>query len=199
VVIQKPTSGDQLQIKAENQKGSLLGKMAIQKSSFQFTQEYVKFNDDADEAMLLTEKPGSFNTNLPSIEAANPTKKKFGVANLKEKSLQFKLLGFDAESDAAQSWVQDNSISLQTIIQINGLPGMSPSKLDINAGNLIIHPDKIEPLKGDQPIKFNLEKWHSGDNWQLCRKQQYQYCLTIKQVTCAIDRHLIKAGSSFYW
>mgnify|MGYP003513155536 FL=1 len=168
VVIQKPTSGDQLQIKAENQKGSLLGKMAIQKSSFQFTQEYVKFNDDADEAMLLTEKPGSFNTNLPSIEAANPTKKKFGVANLKEKSLQFKLLGFDAESDAAQSWVQDNSISLQTIIQINGLPGMAPSKLDINAGNLIIHPDKIEPLKGDQPIKFNLEKWQFvGNNWQL--------------------------------
>lgn len=167
-VMQNPFLGDLLAIKSNNQKGSLMGKMAIQKTSFQFTQGYINFNDDPELAMLLTEKPGSLNTNLPSIEIAPSTKKKFGVANLKGSPLQFKLLGFDAESDAALSWVQDNSISLQTTIQISGLPGMSPSKLDINAGSLIIHPDKIEPLKGDQPIKFNLEKWQFvGENWQL--------------------------------
>ncbi len=167
-IIQHPASGDQLQVKAENKNGKLMGKIAIQKSTFQFTQEYVKFNDDPSEAMLLTEKPGSFNTDLPSIEVSTSSKKKFGLASLQGKSLNFTLLGFNADADAAQSWIQDNQISLQTIIHINGLPGMSPSAIDVNAGNLVIRPEKLEPLKGDQPIKFNLEKWQFiGNNWQL--------------------------------
>src|SRR5690606_24217448 len=135
-------SGDQLQVKAKARKGRQMGKMAVQKATFQFTQEYVNLNDDPDEAMLLTEKPGSFNSDLPSIEVGTSSKRKFGLASLQGKKLNFKLLGFDADADASQSWIQDNNINLQTIIHINSLPGMSPSSLDINAGNLVIHPDK---------------------------------------------------------
>ncbi|HRB30559.1 MAG TPA: carboxypeptidase-like regulatory domain-containing protein [Ferruginibacter sp.] len=187
-IIQHPASGDQLQLKAENQKGKLMGKMAIQKSSFQFTQEYVKFNDDPNDAMLLTEKAGSFNTDLPSIEASTSAKKKFGLANLKGQKLNFILLGFNADADAAQSWIQDNSISLQTIIHINSLPGMSPSTIDVNAGNLVIHPDKLEPLKGDQPIKFKLEKWDFiGSNWQLIQSSSSITMATGTIKTGSID------------
>lgn len=167
-IIQHPASGDQIVVKSDNQKGSLMGKMAVQKSSFQFTQEYVRFNDDAKEALLLTEKPGSLTIDLPSITAATSSKKKFGLANLKGKSLDFQLQGFDASADGATSWIQDNTISLQTIIHIKGLPGMSPSQLDIKAGDLVIHPEKLEKLQSDQPLKFNLEKWQFiGNNWQL--------------------------------
>ncbi len=167
-VIQKPSSGDVLQVKSDNQKGRLTGKIAVQKSSFKFTQSYITFNNDPNEAMLITDKPGSFITDISSIDIATSTKKKFGLANLQGKTMKFSLLGFDAEADAINSWLQDNSINLQTIIHINALPDMTPSTLDINAGNLIIHPEKLEPLKGNQPIKFNLEKWQFiGNNWQL--------------------------------
>lgn len=187
-IIQKPSTGDVLQIKAENQKGRLMGKMAVQKSSFQFTQNYVTFNSDPNEAMLLTEKPGSFNTDLPSVEAGTSSKKKFGLANLQGKSLNYTLLGFSADADAANSWIQDNSISLQTMIHINSLPGMSPSTLDINAGNLVIHPEKLETLKGDQPIKFNLEKWQfTGNNWQLSQSNSSIQIATGTMKTGSID------------
>lgn len=167
-VVQKPSSGDQLLVKADNQKGSVTGKVALEKSSFKFTQNYVTFNNDPNEALLLTEKPGSFNTDLASITINTSSKKKFGVADLKGQKLSYTLLGFKADADAAGSWIQDNSISLQTVIHINSLPGMNPSTLDVNAGNLVIHPDKFEPLKGDQPISFKLEKWQfTGNNWQL--------------------------------
>ncbi len=69
-VVQHPSSGDQLQVKAENQKGNVTGKIALEKSSFKFTQDYVTFNNDPDEALMLTEKPGSFNTDLSSIKSS---------------------------------------------------------------------------------------------------------------------------------
>lgn len=186
--VQKPASGDLLQVKAESQKGKLMGKIAIQKSSFNFTQSYVTFNNDPNEAMLLTDKPGSTTVDISSIEIGASAKKKFGVANLQGKAMKFTLLGFDAEADAANSWVQDNNISLQTIIHINALPGMSPSTLDINTGNLIIHPDKLEPLKGDQPIKFNLEKWQFvGNNWQLNQSSSSIHIATGTMKTGSID------------
>jgi len=167
-VLQQPVKGDQLQVKVENNKGKLMGIMAIQKSSFKFTQNYVTFNDDPDKAMLVTDSPGSYNTDISSIEIGTVTKKKFGLANLQSKALDFTLLGFNAEVDAAKSWIQDKDINLATIIHVNNLPGMSPSSIALQAGNLIIHPEKLEPLKGNQPIKFNLEKWQFiGNNWQL--------------------------------
>lgn len=45
---------------------------------------------------------------------------------------------------------------------------MNPSKLEIDAGELVIHPDKFDPLNNSNPIKFKLENWEfSGSNWVL--------------------------------
>ncbi|MBX3240705.1 MAG: carboxypeptidase regulatory-like domain-containing protein [Chitinophagaceae bacterium] len=165
---QYPATGDRLQLKGGDQEGSLTGKVFIKKSSFKFSEQQLKLNDDTENALVLTEKPGSSETNIPTIKSGAYAKSKFGVAGLDEKAMKFRLLGFDASANFANSWIQDNTLSIQTVIHINGLPGMSPSAISVDAGDLVVHPDKFEPLKSDQPLKFKLENWQfEGDNWQL--------------------------------
>lgn len=167
-VVQRPTTGDLMKIEATNQRGALKGKITITKASFSFTNNYINFNEKDNDIMLLTDKPGSVANNLPSIDAGSVSAKKFGLTNLQGKPLTYTLLGFNASASAEGSWVQGNRINLQTLIKISAIPGMSPSSIEINAGDLIIHPDGFEELNGDKPIKFNLEKWtFTGNNWQL--------------------------------
>ncbi len=164
-VLQTPANGDLLKINAANDKGNLTGKIHIQKSAFSFSKEYITFSETSDNALLLTDKPGSANTDLVSITTAPASKIKYGVLNAEGKALKYKLQGFDAEADAANSWVQNNAINLRTVLHVT-LPGIAP--LDIEAGDLIIHPDKLEPLKGDKPINIKIEKWQmTADQWFL--------------------------------
>lgn len=180
-VIQRPVTGDRIQIKSSDSKGMVMGKIAIQKKTLKFNKGYLTLNDDPNEAMLLTDKPGSFENDLATI-AVNPgAKKKYGLSDLNGKSLVYKVVGFDATADANESWIQDNSLTLKTVLHISALPGMNPSTLDINAGNLIVHPDGFEPLKGSSSLKFKLEKWEfEGNNWQL---QQNNSSITIASGT----------------
>lgn len=166
--VQTPASGDLLTVHAENNKGKIQGKIAIQKSSFQFSQDYIHFSQNQDYAMLLTDKPGSLSTNLTSIEASPAAKKKFGVAGLSGSALTYTLLGFKAKADNQKSFLENNDISLHTVLTIENIPSMNPSKLDIEAGPLVIHPNKFDPLENSSPLKFKLEKWEfTGTNWVL--------------------------------
>ncbi|MCO5286492.1 MAG: hypothetical protein M9898_08775 [Chitinophagaceae bacterium] len=164
-VVQTPSAGDQLKISTANDKGGLTGKIHIQKSGFSFSKEYVSFNEDKENALLLTDKPGSTNSDLVSITTTSTSKIKYGVLSSDAKALKFKLQGFDVDAEAANSWVQDNTINLRTVLHVT-LPGITP--LNIEAGDLIIHPDKLESLKGDKPLTLKLEKWEmTASQWQL--------------------------------
>ena len=167
-VLQTPASGDVLKVTAENGKGKISGKAGIQKTSFQFSQSYINFSDASGSVMLLTEKPGSSNTAISTIEAGTATKQKFGVLGNNGNDLQFSLLGFKAKADKTKSFLQDKDISLYTTLTTDNIPGMNPSKLEIDAGALMVHPDKFDPLNNNNPIKFKLEKWEvTGNSWQL--------------------------------
>ncbi|MGM0667837.1 MAG: hypothetical protein ACQETA_10995, partial [Bacteroidota bacterium] len=41
----------------------------------------------------------------------------------------------------------------------DAIPGMVPSNLSIDLGELILKPDQIDPVTGSQPLAFKLEKW----------------------------------------
>lgn len=163
--IQVPANGDQLKMNAANDKGSLNGKIFILKSAFSFSKEYLTLNETTDRAFLLTDKPGSANADLVSISTAALTKIKYGVVSTEGKALMYKLQGFDATADAVNSWAQDNTINLKTVLHAT-IQGIEP--LDIDVGNLIIHPDGLEQLQGNNPINIKLEKWQIvAKNWLL--------------------------------
>ena len=109
-----------------------------------------------------------FDTAISTIEAGTQTKQKFGVLGNNGNDLQFSLLGFKANADKTKSFLQDKDISLYTSLTTDNIPGMNPSKLEIDAGALVVHPDKFDPLNNNNPIKFKLEKWEvTGNSWQL--------------------------------
>ncbi|MCC7400363.1 MAG: carboxypeptidase regulatory-like domain-containing protein [Chitinophagaceae bacterium] len=167
-VVQTPEAGDVLIISSENNKGKIKGKIAVQKSGFQISQNYIVFSQGPEYALSLTDKPGSFATGITSIDMAGSAKKKFGIADLKGKELAYTLLGFKAKADNQKSFLQDKNISLYTVLTVDNIPAMNPSSLEIDAGELVIHPDKFDPLNNSNPIKFKLENWEfSGNNWAL--------------------------------
>ena len=167
-VVQTPEIGDVMMVSSENNKGKIKGKIAVQQSSFKFSQNYISFGSNQDYAFALTDKPGSFNTDVVSIDAAGYAKKKFGIADLNGKELTFSLIGFKAKANNQKSFLEDSNIRLATILSVENIPAMNPSKLEIDAGELVIHPDKFDPLNNSNPIKFKLENWEfSGSNWVL--------------------------------
>lgn len=194
-VVQTPVSEDRLQIVANDKEAGLMGKIGVLKSSFTFTDSYINFNTtgkSSDYAVFLTEKPGSSNTNLrsliastvapekiqtgnsqikintPGISINKVPKQRYGIGYANGETLLYNLLGFEAVNVANDSWIEDNTLNLKTVVHLQGLPGMSPSVVNLEIGNVIIHPDKMEPLDGNKPIKFNLEKWQfTGNDWHI--------------------------------
>lgn len=162
---QVPSNGDQLKIQSAGDQGSLTGKIYIQKAALSFSEKYVTLNESSDKALLLSDKPGSSGIELTSIITESAKKIRYGLLSIDGKPLKYKLQGFDANADPANSWVQDNSINLRTMLHAK-LPGIAP--LDIDAGDLVIHPDKLDPLKSDKPITIKMEKWQiTAKNWLL--------------------------------
>lgn len=180
-VVQTPESGDVIIISSMNNKGRISGKIAVQKSGFKISQNYITFNSNQDYAFSLTDKQGSLNTTVTSIDVAGYAKKKFGVADLNGKELTYTLNGFKAKADNQKSYLEDNNIRLATILSVENIPAMNPSKLEVDAGELVIHPDKFDPLNNSNPIKFKLEKWDFiGNNWIL---QQSSSSINIPEGT----------------
>jgi len=180
-VVQTPESGEVIIISSMNNKGRISGKIAVQKSGFKISENYITFNSNQDNAFSLTDKQGSLNTTVTSIDVGGYAKKKFGVADLNGKVLTYTLNGFKAKADNQKSYLEGNSIHLATILSIENIPSMIPSKLEIDAGELVIHPDKFDPLNNNNPIKFKLEKWDFvGNNWIL---QQSSSSINIPEGT----------------
>ena len=82
-----------------------MGKNSHPKIIFSVFQKLPFIQPDPDMAMLLTEKPGSFNTDIVSLQAGGESGKKFGVADLNGKQLTYTLLGFNAKADPGKSLV----------------------------------------------------------------------------------------------
>lgn len=167
-VVQYPGSGDRLHVKGADDSGNLNGKVFVKKISFKFSDQQLALSNHAENALLLTEKPGSADLEIATIVSGTVAKKKFGITGIDGNPMKFNLLGFNASAGTENSWIENNTLNIATLITINALPGMSPSSIDIEAGNLVIHPNGFEPLQSDKPLQFKLENWEfEADNWQL--------------------------------
>ncbi len=138
-----------------NNKGQIKGKVGIEKNSFNTSN--IKLEDKI--PIYLTAEEGSTVMEVTAIGIDNPSKEKFGIVNPKGKELTFKLGHFDAEAIQDKSKVSDGQITLYTYLKTKTIAGMTPDKLEIEAGNLVLEPTKIIPIKNDNPLKFKLEKW----------------------------------------
>ena len=165
-IIQTPASGTVMKISSENNIGRIMGKVGILKTSFQYSGNYVSFQDNT--PIYLTGQPGSTGLSVVTLTAAEYPAKKWGVASAGGKDIQFTLLSFTAEADIKTSWLEGERIGLSTQISTNEITGIVPSKLRIKLGELVLTPSKIETVTGTNPLSFKLEKWDfQSTGWSL--------------------------------
>ena len=143
-----------------------MGKAGILKTSFQYSGNYISFQDNT--PVCLTTQPGSTQTSVVTLTAADYPAKKWGVADAAGKDIQFTLLGFTAKADMKTSWLEGDRIGLSTVISTNEITGIVTSRLSIALGELILTPSKIETVTGTKPLSFKLEKWDfQSAGWSL--------------------------------
>ncbi len=165
-VLQTPAAGDLIKVSSENSKGRIMGKAGIMKTSFQYSGNYITFQDNI--PIYLTGQPGSTQLSVVTLTAADYPAKKWGVAGAGGTDIQFKLLDFTAKADRKTSWLEGDRIGLATVISTNEITGMVPSKLSITLGDLVLRPSMIETVTGTKPLSFKLEKWDfQSAGWSL--------------------------------
>jgi len=156
-VVQTPSVGELLMVSAENNKGRIKGKAGIQKTSFHYSGSYLSFQEDI--PLYLTLQPGSSESSLVSLTVDDYPAMKWGLAGSGGDNIQFRLLDFEASASTTGSWLEGDKIGLSTLITTGTIAGMVPSNLSIELGELILRPDQIDPVSGNQPLAFKLEKW----------------------------------------
>jgi len=156
-VLQTPASGTVMKVSSENSKGRIMGKAGIMKTSFQYSGNYITFQDNI--PIYLTGQPGSTQLSVVTLTVADYPAKKWGIAGAGGTDIQFKLLDFNAKADRKTSWIEGDRIGLTTVISTNEITGMVPSKLSITLGDLVLRPSMIETVTGTKPLSFKLEKW----------------------------------------
>ncbi|MBE0677291.1 MAG: hypothetical protein IH592_00865, partial [Bacteroidales bacterium] len=165
-VRQTPASGTVMKISSESNKGRIMGKAGIMKTSFQYSGNYISFQDNI--PIYLTGQPGSTQLSVVTLTAADYPAKKWGIAGAGGTDIQFKLLDFTAKADRKTSWLEGDKIGLTTVISTNEITGMVPSKLSITLGDLVLRPSMIETVTGTKPLSFKLEKWDfQSTGWSL--------------------------------
>jgi len=156
-VLQTPASGTVMKVGSENNKGRIMGKAGIMKTSFQYSGNYITFQDNI--PVYLTGQPGSTQLSVVTLTTADYPAKKWGIAGAGGTDIQFELLDFTAKADRKTSWLEGERIGLATVITTNEITSMVPSKLSITLGDLVLRPTMIETVTGTKPLSFKLEKW----------------------------------------
>jgi hypothetical protein len=156
-VSQTPVTGQLLQISSENNKGQVKGKVGVSTTSFQYSDNYILFNEAI--PFFLTSQPGNTQTNVVTLTVSDYPKNKFGIVGASGSDVIFKYLNFKAKADKSTSYLEENKIGLTTSISTNEITGMNPSVLTLSLGDLVLRPTGIDPISSSTPLSFKLENW----------------------------------------
>ncbi len=180
-VLQTPSTGSRLKVSSDNNKGQIKGKAGIMKTSFQYSGSYITFQ--ADEPLYLSPQPGSTQKDVITLTVNDYPARKWGITGPGGNDVQFKFLDFNAKGSKTSSWLEGNKIGISTVLTTNTITGIVPSILSVDIGELVLKPTNIDPLTGNKPLSFKLEKWDfqsTGWNIEQTKKGIYIPQGTIK-------------------
>ena len=153
------TLGDaskQLKLSSSGGKGQIKSLVKIENSSFSSEKSILTLTKN----IYISAKEGSTDTNIKALAIENTKKEKLGIVDKNGKKLTYKLGGFNANAVLSKSYLKGNQIVLNTLISTNKIEGLTPEKLEIEAGDLVIEAGKnLKSIPNSSPLKFDLEKW----------------------------------------
>lgn len=159
------SNGIQL-IDAGNDLGAIRGKTFISSSSFNtqgslsgYTGFYLSDPNSSGQNKMLVQSitaDASVLLNIPNG---------FGVSNENGGNLNLKINNFSADADANKSFFNQDTVRLRTTLHTN-IPNASPPDIKLPIGDVVFHQVGIDPVVGDVPFNFNLDKWSlSAAKW----------------------------------
>lgn len=152
-----------LKLTNNNSKGQIKATVGVENSSFS-TNNITLENEDV--SIYLTPEKGNTSKEIIALAIDNPNKNSFGIVNPEGEEFTFKLGNFDAIAKQDKSQVSSDKITLYTHLKTQHIEGLTPNKLEIEAGDLVIQPKRITPINNSNPLKFKLEKWNfESKNW----------------------------------
>jgi hypothetical protein len=155
-----------------SKKGKITGMIQLVDNSFNFPSSYMTISNT--DFYLGNYGQGSSNskTTLAAFKAAEVPypKSRFTICKYDASGFNFKLLGFNGTTSAfspTESYIIDDTVALYLRLKTE-LPFDPPIPLTIDAGKVILHHDKIDPIDNFNDLDFNLETWNvKGNGWKL--------------------------------
>lgn len=162
--------GKTLAVRKNENGASIGGIVAIIDNSFDFPGSYLSFGKTT---FYLNEKNAKERLTVSVFKSnVNSSKETYTISDLGGEALKYKFLNFSAESNPATSTVTllsngEPRFLMDTKITAH-FDNMTPSDYVINLGAFEMNHERILPLKGNQNIKFGMEKWTvEVKNWTL--------------------------------
>ncbi len=155
----------QLKLLSINGKGQVKSLVKVENSNFSSEKSILTLT----QSLYLSASEGSTDTNLKALSVENTKKEKLGIIDKKGKELTYKLGGFNTHALPSKSYLKGNKVVLNSLITTNRIEGLTPEKLKIEVGDVVIEVGKIiKSISNSSPLKFNLEKWKfESKNWIL--------------------------------
>ncbi len=155
-----------------SKKGKITGLIQIVDNSFNFPSSYMTISNTDFYLGDFGKNGSSSKTELAVFKAAEVPypKSRFSICKYNGSGFEFKLLGFEGITGSFQpseSYIIDDTVALYVRLKTN-LPFNPPIPLDIDAGKVILHHDKIDPIDNYNDLDFKLETWNvKGNGWKL--------------------------------
>jgi len=146
----------QLKLIKNNNKGQIKGKVQIENNSF--NSSAINFGND--NSMNLTKGQGNTDSDIIALAVDNPKVDKYGIVNKQGEEFTFKLGNFEALAKSDKSYLSDSKITLYTHLKTQEIQGLTPKRLELEAGDLVVEPTKIHPINTSNALKFKLEQWN---------------------------------------
>ncbi|HOO85227.1 MAG TPA: hypothetical protein PLS94_11715, partial [Prolixibacteraceae bacterium] len=183
-----------LTLSKENDLGTISGKMQIVDNSFNYPSSYLNF--DNSEFYLAKLNPDSTINNKVSVvtsaftisesQSANYIEPivflqhiasqiasyqqkpaaAYNLCNINGKSIQFKLINFDASADPKNSYIDVyGKIHLDTRLNCY-IPNAQPENISVSIPDMVLDENKVYPALATKPITLKLEEWElEARNW----------------------------------
>ena len=138
--------------------GAVKGKAFVDASQFDTKGSLSNFSG----LYLSIPKTTQNKMNVPTITADgnNPANlpKGFNVVEGNGSGINFSINKFNAESDPDQSFINQDTVRLKTILHTD-IKSAVPSDLKLNIGDVVFHQNGIDPINSDKEFSFTLDKW----------------------------------------
>ncbi len=147
--------------------GGISGNVKLDAANFQIANLIFK----SDLLLSLVKQSGAIQSKFSAINAdgsvvaENP--KGFKVTDMNSSSLKFTLYGFNANSDANNTFLNDDSLYLPSTIHTN-FTHIQPTDWNVSIGSILILPNFMSSLSGTDLDTLRLETWKIiSENWQI--------------------------------